>query len=73
MGYKSTRHLTRKQCRQKIKERLKQMSDTELEDLCEQLLGEKECANYSIVSEERLAEIHEAENRAFKPDAAAES
>lgn len=54
MGAKSTQFLTRKQCKRKIKDRMKHMSDKELEDLCEHVVGDKELSNYIVVSEEEL-------------------
>ena len=65
MGAKSTQFLTRKQCKRKIKDRMKQMSDKELEDLCEHVVGNEELHNYSIVSQDELDRRNAEEKRVF--------
>lgn len=54
MGEKSTQYLTRKQAKRKIKDRMHDMADDELERLCERVCGDM---SYCIRSEEDVARL----------------
>lgn len=56
MGYKSTAMLTRKDAILRMVQALMSpsLTDEELADALEAMVGERECYNYSIVSEEEL-------------------